>query len=412
MTTVSRTRHTTSARRTTKTDELVETRLPTAAELKDQFQPPKAAPVALDAVKPTGAKADAITRARKLLETGRSGGSSFENSVVTNDAPNVNDRRDVSGQRARDAKAQVLDNSRLEGEALLGLSPKDRERYQKVKDALLAPSEGKPNGDPVAALALQTMLLEGKLPGDRAAGGKDTLLGGFEKLATQELGSGIDRQQLLSDVVQEVASPMAINQSTKGTCVASSIQMQLIQNNPAEYVRLVSGLASPSGEVKTVGGDTLRVEAGALTDSTGRSVSQRLLAPALMELGNGRADYNNADDKHHGGAAGSNETGLTASQADRVLESLYGKDFAFSQTRSAQEKAAGTQLVLDEVAAGRSVLVGLDWNTGGHKVLVTGTETRDGQEYITIMNPHGRQESISRAEFEERLRNVNYDPNA
>jgi hypothetical protein len=66
--------------------------------------------------------------------------------------------------------------------------------------------------------------------------------------------------------------------------------------------------------------------------------------------------------------------------------------------------------VLEEVAAGRSVLVGRDWNEGGHKV--TGTETRDGQEYVTIMNPHGKQESIARAEFEKRLRNVNYDPNA
>ncbi|MBE2252944.1 MAG: hypothetical protein IAE78_25650 [Myxococcus sp.] len=354
------------------------------------------------------------SRARALLETGRvpNTTATIENGIITNDAPNVNDPRDVSGERARDAKAQLLDNSRLEGDALMGLSPRDRERYQTVKASLLEPTPGKPDGDPVAALALQTMLLEGSLPGERAGGGRDTLLGGLAKLATQEVGAGIDRQQLLSDVVQEVASPMAINQSTKGTCVPTSIQMQLIQNNPAEYVRLVSGLASPAGEVTTAGGDVLKVEPDALTDATGRSVSQRLLAPALMELGNGRADYDNTDDKHTGGDPGSNEIGLTPSQADRVLESLYGRDFAFSRTGSAAEKAAGTQMVMDELAAGRSVLVGLDWTGGGHKVLVTGTETRDGQEYLTIMNPWGRQESILRSEFEERLRNVNYDPNA
>lgn len=391
----------------------IENRTPPKAT-RDQYQAPQTPRVSLDGTRPAGAKDEAIARARALLETGRvpNTTATIENGIITNDAPNVNDPRDVSGERARDAKAQLLDNSRLEGDALMGLSPRDRERYQTVKASLLEPTPGKPDGDPVAALALQTMLLEGSLPGERAGGGRDTLLGGLAKLATQEVGAGIDRQQLLSDVVQEVASPMAINQSTKGTCVPTSIQMQLIQNNPAEYVRLVSGLASPAGEVTTAGGDVLKVEPDALTDATGRSVSQRLLAPALMELGNGRADYDNADDKHTGGDPGSNELGLTPSQADRVLESLYGRDFAFSSTGSAAEKAAGTQMVMDELAAGRSVLVGLDWIGGGHKVLVTGTETRDGQEYLTIMNPWGRQESILRSEFEERLRNVNYDPNA
>lgn len=370
------------------------------------FQPTSPPKVTLTpSPKPPPTKDEAIRRARELLE-----GSPLERqsgtSVVTEDAPDVNSSSDQL-IRGATAKGQLLDNAPLEGDALLKLSPKDRARYDTVKKALLA----EPNADPVAALALQTMLLEGKLPGAKALGSKDTLLGGLEKLAGQEVSPGVDRQQLLSDVVQECATPSATNQKSKGTCVATSIEIQLLQKNPAEYVRLVSGLASPSGEVKTAGGDVLKVEPGALTDDTNRSLSQRLLAPALMELGNGRSDYSNEDDQHHGPES-DGQSGLTAAQADRILESLYDKDFAFQTTDDAKEKTAGTDFVMDELKAGRSVLVGLDWGDGGHKVLVVGSETRDGKEYVKVINPWGREESIPRDDFEKRLRNVNYDPNA
>lgn len=370
------------------------------------FEPKLPPKVVLAPPKKPATAEEAIKRARELLE-GAPRTSTDGTSVVTENAPDVNDPRDLAGKRADAAKAQLLDNSALEADALLKLSPKDRARYQAVKDALLAD----PKADPVAALALQTMLLEGKLPGAKALGGSDTLLGGLEKLTTLELGENVDRQQLLADLVQECATPSSVSQESKGTCVPTSIEIQLLQTNPAEYVRLVSGLASKAGEVTTVGGDVLKVEPDALTDDTGRSVSQRLLAPALMEIGNGRSDYDNTDDEHHGPES-DGKSGLTAAQADRVLESLYGKDFAFMTTDDAKEKKAGTDFVMDELEAGRSVLVGLQWGDGGHKVLVVGTETRDGQEYVKIINPWGREESIPKDDFEKRLRNVNYDPNA
>lgn len=374
------------------------------------FDAPKSSPVDLQVCRKPPTKAEAIARARELLE-GKPMDRQDGTSVVVEDAPYVNDERDLNGKRADAALTQLSDNAQLEAEALATLSPKDRARYLAVKDTLLEGSDGKPNGDPVAALALQTMLLEGKLPGEKALGGKDTLLGGLAKLTKQDLADGVDRQQLLADLVQEVAVPEAVAQRNRGTCVPTSIEIQLIQQNPAEYVRLVSGLASPSGEVTTRGGDVLKREDGVLTDGTLRSLPQKLLAPALMELGDGVADYDNADDKHHGGGI-DGQTGLTAAQADVVLESLYGHDFAFQTTSSAEEKKAGTDFVLDELAAGRSVLVGLKWGDGGHKVLVTGTETRDGVEYVKIINPWGREELIPRDDFEARLRNVNYDPNA
>jgi hypothetical protein len=377
---------------------------PVAKKPKSEFEAPKTKGPVLDGRRPpVTAKQEAIKRARELLEGPVKNTTGSNGHVVVEDAPYVNDGRDLEGPRADEAARQVADNVALEGAALDKLSAKDRARYLSVKKTLLAPGEGRPQGDPVAALALQTLLLEGKASGE--------LLTSLSKLNQQELAPGIDRQQLLADVVQEVAVPEAIAQRNRGTCVPTSIEIQLAQQDPAEYVRLISGLASPKGEVTTAGGDVLEREPGVLDDGTSRSLSQKLLAPALMELGNARADYDNDADEHVGGSL-DGKSGLTAAQADVLLESIYGRDFAFTNTGSAAEKKAGTEFVLEELEAGRDVLVGLKWGSGGHKVLVTGTETRDGVEYVRIVNPWGRQELISVADFEANLRNVNYDPRA
>ncbi len=64
-----------------------------------------------------------------------------------------------------------------------------------------------------------------------------------------------------------------------------------------------------------------------------------------------------------------------------------------------------------QLEAGRNVPVALSWGDDGyHKVLVTGTETVDGQEYVTYTNPWGREERMPREEFEARLADINYDP--
>ncbi len=368
------------------------------------FEVAKAKGPALDGrLPPVTAKREAIKRARELLEGPVKSTTGSDGHIVVEDAPHVNDGKDLNGPRADEAARQVADNVALEGAALDTLSSKDRARYLSVKKTLLAPADGRPQGDPVAALALQTMLLEGKLTGP--------LLQNLSKLNQQKLATGIDRQQLLADVVQEVAVPEAIAQRNRGTCVPTSIEIQLAQQNPAEYVRLISGLASPEGEVTTAGGDVLKREPGVIDDGTSRTMSQKLLAPALMELGNALADYDNEEDEHVGGSL-DGKSGLTAAQADVLLESIHGRDFAFQSTSSDAEKKAGTQFVLEELKAGRDVLVGLKWGTGGHKVLVTGTENRDGVEYVKIINPWGRQELIPLADFEASLRNVNYDPAA
>jgi hypothetical protein len=203
----------------------------------------------------------------------------------------------------------------------------------------------------------------------------------------------------MADLVQELATPSAINQGPVGTCAATSVCIHMVRSNPAEYVRLVAGLASPAGAVSTASGKMLRREPDALTDSISRSEVQKLIAPAFMEIANPRKDYQNG------------QGGLNAKEVDRILEAVYDDRFkkhyvdGFLQMRP---KKAMERLE-EQLAQGEDVLAGLDWDGGGHKVLVTGTETVDGKQYVNYINPWGQEERMSRDEFMDRLENFNYE---
>ncbi|QRN95675.1 hypothetical protein JRI60_42585 [Archangium violaceum] len=103
-----------------------------------------------------------------------------------------------------------------------------------------------------------------------------TLLSSLHGLATGQLepslaAHGIQREDLLCSVMREAASP--------GQLAAHDA---LCQRNPAEYVRILRGLTSPSGQVRLRDGDTLRrlPDSIPVHTATQRSSSERLFAAA------------------------------------------------------------------------------------------------------------------------------------
>jgi hypothetical protein len=349
---------------------------------------------------------EAVRDAERVLEMGMRGESALNGGEVTSNPGEVNDPGTGIYGRMREAKAQLVlqQNAALEEEALQGLTPEQQAQYKALRQFL------KDAEDPLALLSLQKMLLNGELPGARALGGTDDVLSGLHGLISQPLADGVDRSQLLTDAVQELACPSAVAQQGKGTCAATSVEILLLRENPAEYVRILAGLASPEGTVRLASGDVVRREEGtAAEDGTGRSVPQRLIAPVFMEYANGRADYDNSTD-HHTEEGVDKGRGLSAAQVDLLLEGIFGKDFTFANVVGTPEAAeAAWQFIQEELAAGRAVLVGLRWGGGGHKVVVTGTETLDGERWVTFINPWGQEERLPEAEFLERLRNLNYE---
>lgn len=316
--------------------------------------------------------------------------------TVVADPSDVNDGADVSGERAEQAVAQLSVNRVAEYAAVNQLPKEDRASYLALSRELR-----RPGGDPVAALALQTMLLDGRVTKN------PELLKNLNAMLTQPLAPEIELRILLPELVQEIAVPEAMNQTSKNTCVPTVINMQLAMNDPAEYARLVAGLATPEGRVTTRGGDALVREAGVFTDGTTRSLPQKLMSPAVMELANGKQSYDNDADRHTGLII--EQWGMSPWRADAALESLTGKnhEFALTMTNGARENAMRT---LDSrIERGDSTLSVIWWGDSLHALLVTGSEMRDGVEHVRYQNPWGVVEVMPKAEFESRLFFMNYE---
>lgn len=319
--------------------------------------------------------------------------------VDVNAMPSVISLPGANVEPSLDARAakQVRKNQALEQQALESLPPQDRERYADIKEQL--------KGNPQAQLALQLLLVEKKLPGSPNEAGKN-LLQTLAKLAAPktELAKGIDRQDLIGQLVRELATPSAINQHGKGTCTVTSMQIMMATEHPAEYARIVAGLASPEGTVKLADGSTLVREPGTeKNDYSGRSIPSRLWQPALMEYANGATvDYDNLKDQH----SDTGRSGLSEDRIDKAMDALLGKNVA---TLNVQDE--GLAAVMQEIGrsseAGHGVPVAMQWGEAGpdgsyaksHEILVTKIE--DGRVYFT--NPQGHEDSMTLSEFEKRL---------
>lgn len=339
---------------------------------------------------------------------------------IESDAKDVNSLGDGVAYRG-----QIRRNAEAEKAALAALSPADREAYQTVAKAV--------DGQGAWALSWQALLLEGKLPGKAASADGKTLLAQFEALAKAPLHSELKRDRLLGDLIQEVQRPDAINQDNHASCTMTSVQIKLALENPAELVRLVTGLASPEGDVKLANGDTLKRNPGTeKPDTSYRTDSARLFQAAMMDFADGDLDYDNSmtnqaflakyrereglkpdakvepQDLHSDGSGG-----LGVEQVHRALQALSGGQFTSLSCEFPEDPAIKKvtedeliQRLKDAVDLGLAVPVGMQWGGrdaygkvhGGHEVLVTGI--KGGRVYYD--NPWGQQESMAIDRFKAR----------
>lgn len=298
----------------------------------------------------------------------------------------------VTDEQAQAADTQIVANGELETAARASLSPDQQQAYDRIASLTV--------GDLPARLALQLMLVEGKLTqGAPSKDGKD-VLGELDRIAQEATHPAIDKKALVSDLVQELAAPSSISQQNRATCIYTSLQIQLVSQQPAEYARLVGGLASPDGQVQLANGDTLRRYHNAeQADDTNRSASTRLWTTGLMGYAaapsvRGRTDIVIDAD-----------AGLVS--YDRVVAGLGGQVKTFEgitpfNLRDNIDKVVDQFKALTE--QGSPVRVSLNWGEGGrehdlHEVMLTGIS--GDRAYYN--NPWGTQESMALGEFKERL---------
>lgn len=263
-------------------------------------------------------------------------------------------------------------------------------------------------GDTGAAWALQQLLLDGRgrLTRDRtlAPGGR-TLLAELHALATGPRTAIGDPKPLARDMIQELQDPARIAQHKVGTCTATCAQIRLARLHPAEYVRLVAGLADEPPKLH--GGKALtRVAdwaAGDDNDGGVRSTSSRLLQSAFMAYGDPRYGVH---------AGGTENHAISKVGWAGLMHQLDGQAFTTLDCQTPKDRAAAMAKLEARLAAARHAgqdLGGIPVSlfiptkpgdrTRSHAILIDRIEG----VVVHLMNPWGSEQTMSRQALMDRL---------
>lgn len=157
-------------------------------------------------------------------------------------------------------------------------------------------------GDPQATQDLHEMLFQGLLPGDKSADGRNTLAI-LAELADPNtpLQPGLEDQRgaILGSLLHDINHPEQIQQDPDSPeCAAAIFANVMATGNPAEYARIIAGLAQ-HGEVTIdspmmaavkqalgIEPNTLKLQGGTQSlagGEGGTSATQQLFGPAFMQ---------------------------------------------------------------------------------------------------------------------------------
>lgn len=311
---------------------------------------------------------------------------------VVADPPDVNAPNAAhEAQARRDLADPAL--KAATAKAVAQLPPADRRHYEALATQLA--------GQPRALAALQAFARQGKLAARDLAGGQ-SLLAHLHAIGAQPVDARVrqaGQTALLAQTVLEIAEPGAIAQKGVNTCGATVVQHMLTRDHPAEYARLIAGLASPAGRVTMQDGQTLRRDAewDAEIDVSKRfggvrSIPSRLIQPALMQHA-GTFEYQNRRDGHIIPLLDKSVMGMVPWGMTRLIKSLTGRAFDWdvaTRTRTFERR-------MREATPERPVPIALNYaerrgEIGPHWVQVVGFD--EAANRVIALNPWGRKETI------------------
>ncbi len=252
-------------------------------------------------------------------------------------------------------------------------------------------------GDATATKAIGSLLSQGKLSVKDRSG--VSLLDRLGALTTSPLDSGIDRGKFLKELISQLNDPMLVTQGNRSTCAAAVVQYLAIKAEPADYVAMVAGLVSPNGQAQLPNGQKIKRDGATALDGSGRSSVDQVVQNSLMEYATGGFNSN----------TGRNEDstlGLTATRFDQLVEGVMNAPYQTVLIGSDKDltQAQAIAKMKEATARGTTVPVGLDWKSGGHKILVQGFD----QGLVYYYNPWGRIESMAEREFSSRIHNASF----
>ncbi len=236
----------------------------------------------------------------------------------------------------------------------------------------------------------------------RDAGGR-TLLSNLAKLATQQLNpalyeAGLTRAQLLTDAMRDIVNPDRVDQGDSPTCTVTSMQYELVRDEPAEYARLMVGLTGTKGEADMVSGESLALQTGYLKPTAGdpRSSSEVIFQSAAMEFANGLDAFDEKREVNRR-TDGREYRGLGPAQQTRLLQHLFGVAYETRPLATPEQRQRALDLLVPYDARGtnRPVILEIDMGRWNHAVNFERVEN----DRVHFRDPYGRALSMPKEKF-------------
>lgn len=157
------------------------------------------------------------------------------------------------------------------------------------------------------------------------------------------------RTRIFSELVFNLADPQRINQGLKGTCAAACIEGYMAEREPAEYARILTGLATRDGQATLKRGDLMVCDEDVLAPNVfehGRNPVSRIFQAACMEFAYPNMTYDNVLDGQFDGDENVG-SGLELAAFERVLVAVTGETWKTTSTAHAQMKEMFTRFGVD-----------------------------------------------------------------
>ena len=238
-----------------------------------------------------------------------------------------------------------------------------------------------------------------------------TALANLARLAEQPLNPKIagdtSKAELLTSCLRDIVNPNRIDQGDAPTCTVTSMQFELVADEPAEYARILADLSGPNGSSKMRGGSNLEIEAGDAGARDGRSVSDAIFQTSAMEFGNGReAQFDPYAGKSVNATTGAEQRGLKPAQQTQVLRQLFGVNYVSKNFLTEAEGAKALEKLKGYDTRGaqnRPIILQIDQGDFNHAV----TFERVQDQRVYFRDPYGVLRSMPEDQFPKVVMGVN-----
>ncbi|GMU54127.1 MAG: hypothetical protein AMXMBFR33_32730 [Candidatus Xenobia bacterium] len=213
----------------------------------------------------------------------------------------------------------------------------------------------------------------------------------------QKQGNAEPNQQLMKDILHDLAIPSDINQKDKGTCTMTSVQMKWAIEDPDSYVRCLTELHT-KGSTRMPDGSTLeRNDSHKKGTDDQRSLTVKYLSDSLM------GSCTSLLSGHWGGydSTDKDADGRTSGEVLQALNRVFPNQGYTNDTTVGSNRSTLIQYMEDDLARGRTVTASVP----GHKILVVGLD-KSGADPQVILNTWGEQKKMSLSDFQKYIRAV------